>query len=203
MTGELPCPSCGAPVPVRSAALPYVTCGYCQTLIRRQGEGMEAVGKSAVLPFDVSPLQLGSTGSFGAVRFSVVGRVRWGWADGAWNEWLCDCSDGIPRWLSEAMGAFMLTEEHPELLDRPELKTIRTGIEPPEAGVEPCRTGQHRRFAAHHDAPRRMPPGGQQGGEIAAADVLGQGGDDVALDFRSEWDRKFHAMLSPRNARQF
>ena len=131
MTGELPCPSCGAPVPVRSAALPYVTCAYCQTLIRRHGDGLEAIGKSAVLPFDVSPIQLGTTGSFATIRFSVVGRVRWGWADGAWNEWLCDCSDGTPRWLGEAMGAFMLTEEHAELLNRPELKIIQSGIEPP------------------------------------------------------------------------
>ena len=118
-------------MPVRSAALPYVTCAYCQTLIRRQGDGLSAVGKSAVLPFDVSPLQLGSTGGFGSIRFSVVGRVRWGWADGAWNEWLCDCSDGTPRWLSEAMGSFMLTEEHAELLELPELKIIRSAIEPP------------------------------------------------------------------------
>lgn len=124
---ELSCPSCGAPVPVRSPALPYVTCPYCQTLIRREGEALSAIGKSAVLPFDVSPIQLGTAGSFGPVRFSVAGRVRWGWADGSWNEWLLDCSDGQPRWLGEAMGSFMLTEEHPELLERAELHGFAEG----------------------------------------------------------------------------
>jgi hypothetical protein len=114
-------------VPVRSAALPYVTCPYCQTLIRREGEALSAIGKSAVLPFDVSPIQLGTAGSFGPVRFSVAGRVRWGWADGSWNEWLLDCSDGQPRWLGEAMGSFMLTEEHPELLERAELHGFAEG----------------------------------------------------------------------------
>ena len=114
-------------MPVRSAALPYVTCSYCQTLIRREGEALTAIGKSAVLPFDVSPIQLGTRGSFGAVRFSVAGRVRWGWSDGSWNEWLLDCSDGKPRWLAEAMGSFMLTEERPELLERAELAAFANG----------------------------------------------------------------------------
>ncbi len=124
---ELPCPSCGAPVPVRSAALPYVTCAYCQTLIRREGEALSAIGKSAVLPFDVSPIQLGSAGRFSLIRFRVVGRVRWGWSDGSWNEWLLDCSDGTPRWLGEAMGSFMLTAEQPDLLERRELAGFAAG----------------------------------------------------------------------------
>jgi Domain of unknown function (DUF4178) len=124
---DLACPSCGAPVPVRSAALPYVTCGYCHTLIRREGEALTAIGKAAVLPFDVSPLQLGTGGSFAGVRFTVVGRVRWGWADGSWNEWLLECSDGTPRWLGEAMGSFMLTREQPDLLDQPVLRAFADG----------------------------------------------------------------------------
>lgn len=116
MVAQLSCPSCGADVPVRSAALPYVVCSYCQTLLVRKGDGLDAIGKSAVLPFDVSPLQLATAGTVDGQSFTIVGRVRWGWSDGSWNEWLLECGDGRQRWLGEAMGTFMLTEERADLM---------------------------------------------------------------------------------------
>lgn len=127
MQSGLSCPSCGAAVPVRSAALPYVTCSYCQTLIRREGGGIEAIGKVAVLPFDVSPFQLGSTIGWRGARFTLVGRVRWGWADGSWNEWFAEGGDGAHRWLGEAMGSFLISEERPDLLDLPQIRAFAAG----------------------------------------------------------------------------
>jgi len=92
------CPQCGAPVPVRGGGLPYAVCAYCQTVIAR--DGMAEIGTAASLPEDVSPIQLGTGGVVDGARFSVVGRVRWGWADGAWNEWLLQTSDGQALWGS-------------------------------------------------------------------------------------------------------
>ena len=112
---------------MRSPALPYVTCSYCQTLIRREGDGLAAIGKVAVLPFDVSPLQLGTTGSWRGTGFTLVGRVRWGWQDGSWNEWLAEGADGKHRWIGEAMGSYMITEERPDLLDLPPLRAFAAG----------------------------------------------------------------------------
>lgn len=114
------CPSCGAEVPQRSAAMPYAVCAYCQSVVMREGEALHAVGKSAVLPFDVSPVQLGMRGIVReGLGFEIVGRVRWGWSHGSWNEWLLRCDDGNHRWLGEAMGSFMLLSEDRELLDLP------------------------------------------------------------------------------------
>jgi len=127
MQSGLSCPSCGAAVPVRSAALPYVTCSYCQTLIRREGGGIEAIGKVAALPFDVSPFQLGSTVGWRGARFTLVGRVRWGWQDGSWNEWFAEGTDGAHRWLGEAMGSFLISEERPDLLDLPPVRAFAAG----------------------------------------------------------------------------
>lgn len=136
------CPNCGAAVTFRSAALPSRVCDYCQTVLVRRGDGVEAVGKSANLPFDVSPIQIGTTGRFDGHPFEVIGRVRWGWTvpseereagpwgsrdpaaaevspapaaplDGSWNEWLLLFGDGSHAWLGEAMGTFMLTRERP------------------------------------------------------------------------------------------
>lgn len=208
----LPCPSCGAPVPVRSAALPYVTCAYCQTLIRRHGDGLEAIGKSAVLPFDVSPIQLGTSGAFGAVRFSVAGRVRWGWSDGSWNEWLLDCSDGTARWLGEAMGSFMLTEERPELLQRSELAQFASGgtlargttLALAEEEFEASDIKTARCLGSEGDLPRPTPAGA----EVLSIDFRGSRGGAISLQRDSEGASAWLgsalelAQLSPKDLRQ-
>jgi hypothetical protein len=124
---ELACPSCGAPVPLRSAAMPYAVCAYCQSVIAREGDGLRDMGKSAVLPFDVSPIQLGTTGTADGQPFEVVGRVRWGWSDGSWNEWLLACRDGSYRWLGEAMGQFMLLTEREDAYADPLLAAFERG----------------------------------------------------------------------------
>lgn len=129
------CPSCGAPVPLRSAAMPYAVCAYCQTVLMREGAGetmgLRHVGKSATLPFDVSPIQLGTRGLVrDDLGFEVVGRVRWGWSHGSWNEWLARCDDGSHRWIGEAMGSFMLLAEDDSLLTLPMLKRFAEGDVP-------------------------------------------------------------------------
>jgi hypothetical protein len=107
------CPSCGAEVVFRSAGLPSRVCDYCQTILVRNDESVEAVGKAASLPFDVSPIQIGTMGSVDGSAFTVLGRVRWGWTDGSWNEWLLLFDDGSDAWLGEAMGQYMLTRARP------------------------------------------------------------------------------------------
>ena len=123
----LNCPSCGAEMPLRSAAMPYSVCAYCQSVVMRQGDQLQEVGKAAALPFDVSPIQLGTTGELDGVRFEAVGRVRWGWTDGSWNEWLLQCSDGKERWLGEAMGMFQYLTEKPDAMMDPLLQRFAAG----------------------------------------------------------------------------
>jgi endogenous inhibitor of DNA gyrase (YacG/DUF329 family) len=107
------CPNCGAEVVFRSPALPVKVCGYCRTAVTRIDDGVRAAGEMAVLPFDVSPIRIGTRGSFDGQGFEVIGRVRWAWSDGAWNEWLLLFADGRDAWLGEAMGQFMLLFEKP------------------------------------------------------------------------------------------
>ena len=121
------CPSCGAEIPLRSAAMPYAVCAYCQTVAMREGEELREIGKAAALPFDVSPLQLGTVGEADGVTFDVVGRVRWGWSDGSWNEWLLRGTDGQHRWLGEAMGQFQLLSEKPDAMGNALLQGFASG----------------------------------------------------------------------------
>ncbi len=86
-------------------------CDYCRSAILRDGDTLRAAGKVATVPEDVSPLQLGTRGRFDGQAFELVGRVRWQWTDGGWNEWLALYDDGRHGWLGEAMGRFMLLGE--------------------------------------------------------------------------------------------
>jgi hypothetical protein len=113
---QMNCPQCGAPLPMRGGGLPYAVCAYCQAVVMR--DGMSQVGTAAVLPYDISPIQLGTGGAVDGTRFTVVGRVRWGWSDGSWNEWLLQLSDGTTRWLGEAMGQFQVLAPREDLAER-------------------------------------------------------------------------------------
>ena len=114
-------------MPVRGAALPYSTCAYCQTLILHHDGRVEDVGRVAVLPVDVSPIQLGTVLQPGDLRLTVVGRVRWAWSGGSWNEWLALGDDGTQHWLGEAAGLYMLTVEAPAWLDLPAVQDFVQG----------------------------------------------------------------------------
>jgi hypothetical protein len=110
---HLPCPNCGADVVFRSPALPSRVCDYCRAMLVRSDAGVAQVGLAAALPFDVSPVQIGMRGRIDGYAFDVIGRVRWGWTDGTWNEWLMLFEDGAHAWLGEAMGDFMLLRPRP------------------------------------------------------------------------------------------
>jgi Domain of unknown function (DUF4178) len=103
-------------------------CDYCQSAVMRIDGGFKDMGKIAILPFDISPLQIGTTGRVDDLSFEVVGRVRWGWSDGSWNEWMLLMADGSTRWLGEAMGQFMLlAEQDVDALRADVFKALRKG----------------------------------------------------------------------------
>ncbi len=113
------CPNCGAAVAFRSAASASAVCSYCRSTLVRDGQALKRIGISSELFDDHSPLQLGATGRWQGVSFSLVGRLQYGWADGSWNEWhaLFDTGtgDAAPRsaWLSEDNGAYVIAFDRP------------------------------------------------------------------------------------------
>ncbi|MEG3145434.1 DUF4178 domain-containing protein [Sphingomonas sp. RT2P30] len=105
------CPNCGAAIRFRSANLPVKVCDYCRSAIVRSGDHLQAMGRIAEVPEDVSPLQIGSRGEDEGISFELIGRVRWRWSGGGWNEWLALRADGSTAWIGEAMGRFMVLYE--------------------------------------------------------------------------------------------
>jgi Domain of unknown function (DUF4178) len=103
------CPACGAPVEFRSAASASAVCSFCRSTLLRDGDALKRIGVSAELFDDHSPLQLGATGSFQGVAFTLVGRLQYAYADGTWNEWHALFDNGRSGWLSEDNGAYVFS----------------------------------------------------------------------------------------------
>lgn len=99
------CPSCGAELHFRSSVTVYAVCASCGSMVVRSDVSVEAIGAMASLPDDISPLQVGTGLTVDGHRYTLLGRLRMNWADGAWTEWFMD--DGTtPGWLIEAQGFF-------------------------------------------------------------------------------------------------
>lgn len=202
------CPSCGAALPVRGLAAPYTTCGHCQSLLLRQGQAVEEIGKVAAVPDDVSPVRIGAHFQVGGIDFVVAGRVRWGWRGGSWNEWLLASAGGEARWLGEAMGMYMLTGERAEIMSSPLARRFAEGMDPVpgqtvsvgEVELAVTDVKQAECLGGEGDLP--FPP--RAGWTMTNADFRGPGGQALSLQRDKQgttaWLGSWHdlADLSPR-----
>ena len=84
-------------------------CSYCRATVLRDGATAENVGRLSEILDDFSPIQLGTEGTWGDKPFTVMGRLRLKYEDGAWNEWSIEFRDGIQGWLSDASGQYVVT----------------------------------------------------------------------------------------------
>ena len=105
------CPSCGAEITFQSSVCVSCVCPYCRSLVVRHDKDLEAIGKMAELPADISPFQIGTTGKFKHTGFTLIGRMKIGWEDGSWNEWFMLTDDGRKGWLAEAQGSLAVSFE--------------------------------------------------------------------------------------------
>jgi hypothetical protein len=105
------CPSCGADVVFVSDLSVYAVCQYCRSMVVRHDVDVEAIGTMAELPQDMSPFQIGTEGIWKGTHFTLVGRLKIGWADGTWNEWFMASDDGRRGWLAEAQGFYAVSYE--------------------------------------------------------------------------------------------
>ena len=106
------CPCCGAQVEFRSAAAIIAVCSYCRATVLRDGASAANLGKLSEIPSDYSPIQLSTCGTWKGRRFTVIGRLRLKYADGAWNEWSIEFQDGTSGWLSDASLQFVVMQKN-------------------------------------------------------------------------------------------
>ncbi len=101
---SLNCPSCGASVNFHSKASVFAVCSFCKSSMVRHDMDLESIGIMADLQDDYTPFQIGTRGIYKKKNFELVGRLRVGYSDGAWNEWFAFYNEDQFGWLAEAQG---------------------------------------------------------------------------------------------------
>jgi hypothetical protein len=107
------CPGCGAPLRFAWSSAVQTACPYCKAIVVRTDVDLEKVGELADLPPDASPLQIGTAGEFDGRGFAIVGRIRYEWEQGNWNEWHLAFHDGGNGWLADAQLTYAVSFERP------------------------------------------------------------------------------------------
>lgn len=121
------CPSCGAYVEFKSAASLMAVCPYCRATVLREGQVAEESGRLSEVIDDSSPIQLGTRGRWQGQGFTVMGRLRLQYEEGAWNEWSVEFDDGKQGWLGEASGQYTMTRLAQGVTDPPPYEQIEAG----------------------------------------------------------------------------
>lgn len=103
---NMTCTSCGAPLEVKNQFIRSITCRFCGSAYMVSGsESLSQVGKMSNLADYPSRLSIGTSGEIRGRRFSVIGRVRYAYSEGFWEEWQITWDDGAPPdWLEEDEG---------------------------------------------------------------------------------------------------
>jgi len=120
------CPSCGAPIEITNRFAKVLVCQYCDTHSTIQDDGLDAIGKFAKMADFPSYLSLNDTGTLLGKPFKAVGRIRYKYDGGHYDEWFLDY-DGGNAWLTEDEGTLALFTDLYEEVDMDEAREARAG----------------------------------------------------------------------------
>lgn len=104
------CPNCGAELEVRLASTRLVACGYCDSNVFLEDDAVRLAGKRGVMADYPSLIQMRGNYRYRGWQFMAVGRARFDYGQGFWDEWWVMGGDGEGRWLSVDEGDFALEE---------------------------------------------------------------------------------------------
>jgi hypothetical protein len=124
---KLLCPACGGEVNFMSKASVFGVCSYCNSTLVCHDKDIENLGKMSEMPQDMSPIQIGTSGTFAKSRFQVVGRQKLNWENGSWNEWYVVYDNGTAGWIADSQGHYMLSFESDAKSALPSREQIRIG----------------------------------------------------------------------------
>lgn len=103
------CPNCGAPLAFFSSVSVHTTCTSCRSVVIRHDMNLETMGKVGELLDDMSPFQVGTTGTFEGENFKLLGRIKLVYSGGTWSEWFASFPNNKIGWLAEAQGNYMIS----------------------------------------------------------------------------------------------
>ncbi|MEJ2577872.1 MAG: DUF4178 domain-containing protein [Kineosporiaceae bacterium] len=107
---QVSCTSCGGALQIENQFIRVVVCPYCATNYLVSGGDTLAPGRTGASLVDApSRLQIGARGALRGRGLTVLGRARYRYDGGFWDEWQVGWDDGAPPdWLEEDEGYWTL-----------------------------------------------------------------------------------------------
>lgn len=126
---EINCPSCGASLQLKYRFSEMVVCGYCDQTSHLVNSTWQAKGDKVKLSDYGSLFFVGAEGSVKDQKFKVLGRLRYQYPDGFWDEWLLqfEQSPEIEHWLQEDEGDYTLFVKSDILPEIHDFDTLKVG----------------------------------------------------------------------------
>jgi hypothetical protein len=121
------CPSCGGPLQVEHRFVRMVACPYCDTTSEITDDGLDPTGKTAKLAPLPTRFRVGQQGTFKGRSFRILGRVRYEYDEGVWDEWYLAFDDGDAGWLEEEDGETTLSRRESLRTVPPPFEEARVG----------------------------------------------------------------------------
>lgn len=123
----LTCPGCGGGVDLTDRFAKTVACPWCGQSLLVQSAAGDPSGEEAALADYPSRFSLGCEGAIKGRKFTALGRVRYDYGDGFWDEWYLRFVDGKPGWLQEDESEYVLFERQRITSEIPDWNHIRVG----------------------------------------------------------------------------
>lgn len=133
---NLNCPSCGAPLDIKNRFVKMVTCDFCSQVLLVKDTGLDLTGRVAKLAQFPSPLYIDATGTLWGRAFQVVGRLRYQYDAGMWDEWFLTFADDKPGWLVEDEGEYIFYHKQTLTSPVPPFERVKVGSVAPMSGRE-------------------------------------------------------------------
>lgn len=126
---KMTCSSCGSDLQIENQFIRAVTCPACgSSYVVSGSDTLDPTGKTARLADYPSRLQVGSSGKIRGRGFSVLGRIRYVYDAGFWEEWQIAWDDGAPPdWLEEDEGTWTLYRRGRIKSEVPPYEQVRVG----------------------------------------------------------------------------
>lgn len=127
MAVTLTCPSCGNQITQITRSPQILVCPACNTTSFLQNGKLEDVGKSAILTDIPSIFKIGKMFRHKDWRFTPVGRVRYDYGDGWWDEWFVRSDNGKESWVSVDEGEIAIETLVQDKLNVPPFDKLSVG----------------------------------------------------------------------------
>jgi hypothetical protein len=102
------CPQCGDSLPIYFKWTKLVECLSCKSTIFLEDDSIKLIGKSSTLSPEPSLLELRTPISIDNKTYTPLGKIRYSYGRGFWEEWFLVGGKNREFWLSVDEGDFVL-----------------------------------------------------------------------------------------------